>query len=397
MPQAATAEQLTFLNQPARSGLRLIARDGELVAGGELIFLESAHYKGHLLVERLTAEADGATEFAEGVDGAMFTEFELEYRDGDLFDEHGRSMDEATLNGIESAEEAAADNPELKFEVPRRHLNRQEYLHMLAMAEGRAPNTMVVTSDLPWHLHNAKKDIGGYNITRKQTMEQVSFLMPKREDGRIFIKLQTHTLDGSNRKGHDAIYDDLDEKLGPGEALSQRIYKNLTYEQQTGLMKRIVGVYDQSMTEQFGGGWYAGRRPADYRNTYDFVLQQKDIINAYVEAKLGGTLTRDMMYDLIATMQERFEKNAKAQKLSKHVIEMLPADFVYTQKGGVWQALKSAGTALWDEVGMAGRAARKAGKTFSACGDTLTADGDNVTAEGGLANSRYGKSGGSSH
>ena len=354
------------------------------IATDELARRRSANqYKGHVALERLKAYDDATTQFAELVDGSMRTEFELTLIDDDLYGRDGRSMGEVTEKALTDAKEAAKKNPALWFEVGRRSTEREEYLEMLAMAKGEGPNTMIVTSDFPHALKEAKKDVGGYNVTRQQAMER-AITRPKVG----ILRMHSQTLDGSDRKALEAIDEEFGFKTHDGELLGQRRRFDLSADEQAVIMDRIVGVYDKRMSTQHGGEWYAGRRPADYRNTYEFVCQQRDLLDACVDLMLTNKLTKNMMYDMAATMQARFEKN-KTTKIepiqNTDMSSIINAEFIswaartFTNQG-----------ALYQEIQMAGQSARKAGKSFSACGSTLTSEGEDSSVESQLEAAGYG-------
>jgi len=111
------------------------------------------------------------------------------------------------------------------------------------------------------------------------------------------------------------------------------------------------------MAAQYGGVWYAGRRPADYRNTYDFVCRQHDLVQACVDLRLTDELSDDVMYNLAATMQKRFRSEKEV------TINLDP------KSAAVNQAM------LQLEVQQAGMEARLSGQSFSACGSTLNGGG----------------------
>jgi hypothetical protein len=110
------------------------------------------------------------------------------------------------------------------------------------------------------------------------------------------------------------------------------------------------------MSNQFGDEWYAGRRPADYRNTYDFVCRQHDLIDKYKSLKLelgDKPIPDDIMYDMAATINARF----KAEK--QGIASIMPHISTINQ------------TQLQHEMEQAGYEARVAGRSFNACGSTF--------------------------
>lgn len=326
-----------------------------------------AEYKYETDDYELEARHDLQTLFSEMIDGNMRTEFDLLFDGFDLYGPDGRGLDEVTKNGLEHAQKLIRTNPNMWFEVRRRSIERnQERPELVRMANGEGPNTMIVVSDFPSELRGAKEDTGGYNITRKQAMLRVFIRNP---DG--VIRMYSQTLDGSNREALEAIYGLFGEIPGDGELLGQHIRVDVDYEQQASFVDRLVSAYDQSLSEQFGNDeWYAGRRPADIRNTYKFVCRQTDLIETFVKLKLAGQLEDKLMYNAIATMQKRFEDEKKG------IINLNPKEQIPNR------------TRLMYELELIGNMARQEGRSFSACGVTMTAEG--FDSEVGLGSVGYG-------
>lgn len=310
---------------------------------------------------------DFQTQFSELVDGSMQTSFELISEGHDLYGEDGRSMSEITKKSLAEAREIAKRNPKLWFEVRRRSIEEEEKDALLLMAQGEGPNTLVVTSDFPAELLDATEDVGGYNVTRKQAMLRV---LIRQLNGNI--RMYSQSLDGSNRQALEAIYARFGIQPAAGELLSQRISVDLSLERQVNLVDELTGVYDRSLTAQYGGQWYAGRRPADYHNTYEFVCRQNDLIEECVRLKGLGWLTPKFMYSAAATMEKRF----KAEKRGHMSL-------------GSREAMIDQGI-LYREIEQAGHQALLRGMLFSACGVTLGAEGLLNSTESQMDNAGYG-------
>lgn len=310
---------------------------------------------------------DLQTQFAELVDGNMRTNFELRFNGYDLIGQDGRGMNKITADALNEAEEMAKLYPDLWFEKRRRGLEREEFHELLEMAQGKGPNTMVVVSDFPAELVDATEDVGGYNVTRQQTMLRVLICKP---DGNV--QMYSQSLDGSNRQGLEAVYSRFGIEPEVGELLGHRIRVDLKPEQQNTLSDELTGVYDRNLTAQFGGQWYAGRRPADYRNTYDFVCQQNDLIEECVRLDNLGWLNDSIMYKMSARMQERFETDQQGE-----INVLLPQVAIDI-------------AVLHREIEMAGARASQRGLSFSACGATLRANGLNNSLDSLLKLAGYG-------
>lgn len=310
---------------------------------------------------------DLVTQFSELVDGNMRTSFELSFDGSDLYGPDGRGMNEVTINSLNDAEKITELNPNLGFELRRRAIERDEYRDLLKMSRGALQNTMVVVSDFPEELIDAKEDVGGYNVTRKQTMLRV---LIRKSNGNI--QMYSQNLDGSNRSALEAIYSHFDLEPEAGELLGQRINLELSSDRQSTLVDELVGVYDRKLTAQYGGEWYGGRRPADLRNTYDFVCSQTDLIEHCVQLESQNQLNISTIYDVSALMQDRF----KAEKAD--IINIMSRLSIIDRN------------VLGQEIEQAGNQARQTGRSFSACGVTLRADGVDGSIDGKLGLAGYG-------
>jgi len=298
-------------------------------------------------IEYHKEKVDTATWLAETLEGNMRTEFEFTFDGEDLYDEDGRGMTKVFDDAIEDATELALAYPEFSFELSRRIEERfGELEDIKAMARGELPNTMIVTSEFPYAIRRMAKSAGGYDIYRQQTMQRVISLRP---NGKIV--LQTQSLDGSDRDGLEDIHRSRSVKPQPGELHGQRILEDLGPEEQLTLLDTLTSVYDKRLVIKHGGEWYAGRRPANRANTYDFVCQQEDLIDHYLNLSTGMTKSesRGLRYQLAAAMETRWEGRDNPRNREERLdlnIEMM----------------------------IAGIEAQAAGKSYSACGETLEQD-----------------------
>jgi hypothetical protein len=355
MAEAATAKTTNFY--PAE---QIIQPHLRLAAENEPASHLSDRFKGQVAIEGLQAEYDAITELAELTDGQMRIELPLTFDDYDLYGPDGRSLTETAVKGLEAAREQAKKNGDLWFEVGRRSLELEEVIKAVDMIKSGEANTLQLTTDFPSALENAKEDVGGYNVTRRQALRRAITKNP--DSGEILLVSQT--LDGSNPEALDAVDAEFGFRTNPNEErLGQRQALTLSAEEQATIMDRSVAAYDGKMSDQFGGEWYAGRRPADYRNTYDFVCQQRDLIDTYKNLKLKDELTEDIMYDMAATINARF-KAAKEGIIS--IVSRV--DTINLDQ-------------LQQEMEQAGYEARVAGQRFSACGSTFGPGGLETSAQ----------------
>lgn len=304
---------------------------------------------------------DLETYFAELVDGSMRTDFEMRFTGDDFISEDSRSLNETTKDGQIEARKLARDIPELSFEVRRRNHERDEFHEAVEMARGERPNTIISVSDFPVELMGAEQDVGGYNVTRRQTMLRVLALQP---DGNI--RMYSQSLDRSDRQALEAIYARFGVQPEQGELLGQRINVDLSSERQALLTDELTGVYDRALAEKHGGKWHAGRNPADLRNTYDFVCQQTDLIDECIRLDNLGWLNDRFMYGAAAEMNRRFKAGIRYADTETFV----PGD----------PAL------LHQLIERAGAEARSRGVSFSACGVTLNSDSDSQFEQSGYGN-----------
>lgn len=348
----------------------------------ELKQRSSDKFKGQVALEGLQAEYDAVTELAELTDGQMRTKLELRFDGHDLFGPDGRSLLETARRGLQAAREAAKKNPNLWFEVGRRSLELEEIRLTINMISQGEANTLMVISDFPRALESAKENIGGYNVARQQAIMRAITVNP--DTGKILLISQT--LDGSNPRALNSVDAEFGLQTIPEEErLGQPRQFKLSVEEQTTIMDRSVAAYDREMSAQFGGEWYAGRRPIDYRNTYDFVCQQHDLIDTYKNLKLSQQLTADIMYNLAATINARFEASRpKKVDTMSGLTDFQPVAVALNHNA-------YSAEQLYKEMMREGKKARAEGKSFSACGSTYTAEGLDELTEGLLKNAGYGE------
>lgn len=293
---------------------------------------------------------DITTLMAEMMNGQMQTKFKYTPVGNELYAEDGGAVTPVFEDALTDIRRTARWKPELHFEVGRRITELDELGDTKAMARGELPNTMIVVSDSPLALKDAKEDIGGYNVKRKQTMLRV---ITRTEDGKI--RMVSQSLDRSDRKALEEIYHYFGIEPEEGELLGQRIHVDLPHADQEFLADWLTGVYDRKLQEQYGGEWHAGRTPAERINTYDFVRKQDDLIQAYLRQRRAGGSEQDLKYGLAAALDKRFKRR----------LNPVLAETVVIQKSHQFAVAEMAG---------AGHEYRAQGKSFSGCGLTLDAD-----------------------
>jgi hypothetical protein len=290
---------------------------------------------------------DTATWAAEVLDGNMRTSFEYNFDGSELYASDGSPLRPIFEDAIDDAERLAEQNPNLAFEKGRRLIELDEYEEMLDMAAGHGPNTMVVVSEYPGELNDAEEDAGGYNHRRKQTMLRV---ISRTEEGKIRITSQS--LDKSDRDGLEAIYAFFGQTPNRGSMLGQRIREEIDEDRQELLPDELTREYDRTIEAKFGGQYYAGRTPAERENTYDFVIDQTDLLEAFMTDP-----AEDNKLGFIAEMDNRWQKDKKF-KPARNLSPMGSAMRI--------EMVRSA----MDQQAML---ARQENKTYSGCGMTLNA------------------------
>ncbi len=307
--------------------------------------------------ERLRRYDDATTWTAELLSGAMRTEFDFMSDGNELYAHDGAPMTPIFKDALAEAERTATHNPNLRFEARRRKIEAEELKEILAMAQGDRLNTMVVVSDFPPELMDAKEDVGGYNVRRKTAMLRV---ISKQPDGSI--KMVSRSLEGSNRQALEDIYKSMGQEARPGELLGQRMHLKLSHEQQQVLAEGLMGVYDRSLGQQFGGNWHAGwRMPTDRAeiNTYDFVRSQSDLLRGFLSLTDQNIDLKTNLYNLAAALQERFERSMKGEIV-------IPTNSNREQSNAIAEMMNAGGRA------------RGLGVVFAACGLTIKGDSDGM-------------------
>jgi hypothetical protein len=301
---------------------------------------------------------DTETWLAEVLPGGMRTPFEYTFDGRELYALDGSELGPIFTDAIKDAEAIADKRPNLLFELRRRQIEHDEYQDMLAMARGEGPNTMVVVSDFPAELMDSAEDVGGYNVRRRQTMLRV---ITRKTDGRL--EMYSQSLDYSERTALENIYSALGFKARPGELLGQRMRLDTEAADQETLVDDLMDVYDRSLQRRYGGEWHAGRRDARRINTYDFVLSQAVLLDAFTREASNRGHDQTLLYDLAAEMTRRF---------------MLPRH--KDVNNGLMIDGETAGQALL-AMHTAGQQARREGQVFSGCGRSLGTNGTTIESE----------------
>jgi hypothetical protein len=310
-------------------------------------------------------ELDFVTWAAEALHGSMRTptEYVLDYENQEIIAEDGSRLGKIFQDSINYAEQMVQTQPQLAFELRRRKIEFEEYSEMVQMMNGLLPDTMIVVSDFPPELMSYPKDVGGYNVNRKQTFLRV---IHRRNDGTM--QMFSQTLDGSNRKALEAVYRSQGFVAEEGEMLGQRMHIDLREDNPADLVDALMRTYDLSLNSQTGLNFRAGILASNSRvdNTLDFVKNQKDIVD-YAVAQIQNGVLEENRYDLVALLVKRFDAVGRNDSME------LFQGYYNSASGFMIQQ-----THLQQDLLMAGIEARLAGKVYSGCGITSTSSLDAV-------------------
>lgn len=292
---------------------------------------------------------DTTTWLAEAVQGSMRSEFTYRFDGHELYARDGSEMSEIFSKAIDKADKLPVN---LAFEARRRRHEWSEYEDMIAMAKGELPNTMVVISDFPTELMQEQKDVGGYNVSRKQTMLRI---IRRNEKGELTVVSQS--LDGSDRESLEHLYRYLGvEAPEEGELLGQRCYVHIDdTAQQELLTDTLLREYDRSMQAKTGIRHYAGIQNGEPINTYNFVCEQTDLLSIYLGSSRTINDNEQLLGSIAAAVSERYYKTMKG--------EAVPVK----QVDSTMQAQMS----VFNEIHQAVARAVSQGRVFSGCGGSI--------------------------
>lgn len=257
--------------------------------------------------DRALIKNNTETWLAEVLNGSMQTSFDFHFKDEDIISQSdGSSLRKIFDSSVEEAYQITNVNPGMMFELRRRMIEKEEFNEIVQMMKGELPNTMVVVSDFPNELTQELKDVAGYNVKRQATILRV--IKKVSEDHLIMV---SQSLDGSYRPSLEAIYQSFGGLAKNGELLGQRLHLNFDdHLSASFLTDYIREIYDSQLGLALGGRWYAGIRQHSIShptNTYDFVKQQSDIVNLYVDDYVKDPIkAEDMRLGIAALVSQRF-------------------------------------------------------------------------------------------
>lgn len=307
---------------------------------------------------------DTTTWLAEAVEGSMRSEFTYQFDGRELYARDGSALSEIFSKAIDKADKLPVN---LAFEARRRRHEWREYEDMIAMAKGELPNTMLVISDFPEELIQEQKDVGGYNVTRKQTMMRV---IRRNEQGEITVVSQS--LEGSERESLEHLYNFLGvESPEEGELLGQRRHVHIDDPaHQELLADSLLREYDQSLQAKTGIRHYAGIQNAKPINTYNFVCEQTDLLSVYFGSSRTINDNEQLLGSIAAAISERYYKAMQGETVpvkQTNCRMQLPAS-------------------VFNEIHQAATRAASQGKVFSGCGGSIEVLATDELSELGYGN-----------
>lgn len=308
------------------------------------------------------AEAQEASLVSEVLEGAVITDFRFNTQDGKLYLlQPGGVTDWEMMHkhGVARARAKASEDHNYAPYVKIAEAELEESRIQEAMVEAGVPAAMV------------KLSLCGNDVIKGSYLEKLgrdpklqrAFLRVSVFDGKD-MHIHSRSIDGVDLLGGRRIstgwgsWDSPQMELSPAassiDILENQLYfdhNQMSVEQMHQLADKLVGAYDALLAEQTGKISKAGRCP-EGTDTYKFVLDNRDLLNAHMEGMVAlsarqdlpighlAALTNDLRYDIMSSFKQRLE--------------------------GKWKDLGS----LSESVAAAGVTERAAGTQYNGC-DTV--------------------------
>lgn len=238
--------------------------------------IEEAREEGYRQWEA-SIERDEITDAAERVRATHEITQEFFLSPDGLVNDLGQQVRPLIANGLEYARTLAASNPDWQVEVERRQIELEEYDAIEALAqEGEGSGAIFSFWLIPDSVRHGKSSLPGYN---RERLKMYRRLAVPTENG---VLIRHGSLDGSNYQATQAMFDWLGEELPLGlnseEIARRRVRTRVPVDSITDTDNMLRGIYDGSLSEQFGGQWYGGRPPLATTDLVDFIGRQKDLL-----------------------------------------------------------------------------------------------------------------------
>ncbi|HYG83300.1 MAG TPA: hypothetical protein VD907_00280 [Verrucomicrobiae bacterium] len=257
---------------------------------------------------------DEETDLSERLFIPMENTFHYELKDDKLYSEFGDQLEEIFIRGYVDLREYATTRPDLTFEINRRY---QDILEVRQAETLQPGETMVVFSPIPDDVRYGRTHIDAYNRERLKMLVRVYEHAADTPNG---FSITSFSLDGSNYAAMQAAAQrlgiDIPDGLGSEDIVQQRHVftanderlEVVRQEAQTGkqtVSKAMVDAlrqgYDDSLEEQLGGQWHAGRPALNEADALSFIRSQPEIFEAHMkQVKTIIATVRD-----VATQKQR--------------------------------------------------------------------------------------------
>ncbi|HKX72427.1 MAG TPA: hypothetical protein VJM32_00240 [Candidatus Saccharimonadales bacterium] len=223
---------------------------------------------------------DEVTDAAERVRAPISPKQEFELSDDGLVSARGELLRPVLMVGLAEAQRMAMTNPDWQVEVVRRTIDLQEYDDLERLARAGEGSGALVSY---WLIPDAVVEgstIPGYNRERLKMFTRVAVPTAKG------LEIKYHSYDGSYRPGVQA----MDELLGfafdanrtSEQIASERRFLEGPVPSIDELDEVLRQAYDDTLTRDFGGEWFGGRRPLPVRDVLGFITNQHGLLREHM-------------------------------------------------------------------------------------------------------------------
>jgi hypothetical protein len=268
-------------------------------------------------------KTDEITDATERIAAPMRNTFEYAYNDGDLWFQ-GQNIRDILTTTIKLNEAVVDRQPQFLTELIRNHIELDEYeaeLH-LAAGSGDDPDVLAVISPIPDAVL-AGADLGAYDKTRKKMLVRIYQRIPSG------IQATSLSLDRSDRVGMEVIARRFGVTISD-EATSEDILATRMWgwsEDFDNVATDVRKIYDDELTRQFGGTWYAGRQDKEILDARNFIEDQKDLLDEHMiiittllergDPSLRKQQLKTARYNFAAALSRRMRGEADALSLAE--------------------------------------------------------------------------------
>jgi hypothetical protein len=315
-----------------------------------------------------------SSHISEVLPGIINTRFNFDVKNGKLFAiQPNGATDWLQMheNGVARASSMAAINSEFNFYEKIAIAELNEATAQEELINYNKPIAMVTLS------------LSGDDIATDRALKQLG---RDPEQKRAFLRvswtngidkkihLDSRSIDGMSLEDGKKFLADLGAKLAEDanslNVLStQVLIDDLNENNLSSLADKLVENHDENLFAKTGIKHKAGRSEQESQDTYNFVLNQQDLLNAHMDslcelAKRNLPLpvlaeyTNDLRYDIMSGFKRRLD--------------------------GTWEEKGS----LAESVSFAGGAERSSGTEFSGCDTTISAKSNNSLNETGMFNAQ---------